>query len=37
MIGETCDRYRVTAEEARQDLEAVLAKLIAAGIVQRAA
>lgn len=36
MIAETCARYRVDAEMARQDLEAMLGKLIAAGIVERA-
>lgn len=36
MIAETCARYRVDAEMARQDLETMLGKLIAAGIVERA-
>ena len=35
MIAETCARYRVAPEVARQDLETVLPKLIAAGIVER--
>jgi hypothetical protein len=37
MIADTCTRYRVAPEVARQDLEAVLAKLIDAGIVIRTA
>ncbi len=37
MVAETCARYRVTPDVARQDLLAVLAKLIAAGIVIRSA
>ncbi|MEO7178537.1 MAG: PqqD family protein [Allosphingosinicella sp.] len=36
MIAETCARYRVDPEVARQDLETMLEKLIAAGIVERA-
>lgn len=35
MINDTCARYSVTPEVARQDLEAMLPKLIAAGIVER--
>jgi len=35
MIADTCARYRVDPEVARQDLEAILPKLIAAGIVER--
>jgi hypothetical protein len=35
MIANTCARYGVTPEVARQDLEAILQKLIAAGIVER--
>lgn len=37
MVADTCARYAVTPEVARQDLEAMLPKLIAAGIVERAA
>jgi hypothetical protein len=37
MIAETCVRYRVAPEVARKDLEAMLPKLIAAGIVERSA
>jgi hypothetical protein len=37
MVADTCARYRVAPEVARQDLEAVLPKLIAAGIVERCA
>lgn len=37
MVAETCTRYRVAPEVARQDLEAMLGKLIAAGIVIRSA
>ena len=37
MVAETCARYRVAPEVARQDLQAILAKLIAAGIVERSA
>ena len=37
MIVDTCARYRVAPEVARQDLEAMLPKLIAAGIVEQAA
>lgn len=37
MIADTCTRYRVAPEIARQDLEAVLSKLIDAGIVIRTA
>jgi hypothetical protein len=37
MVADTCRRYRVAPEVARQDLEAMLPKLIAAGIVERAA
>ncbi|MET1110884.1 MAG: PqqD family protein [Allosphingosinicella sp.] len=36
MVADTCARYRVTPEVARQDLDAILPKLIAAGIVERA-
>jgi hypothetical protein len=36
MVADTCARYRVAPEVARQDLEAMLPKLIAAGIVERA-
>lgn len=35
MVADTCDRYQVTPEVARQDLEAMLPKMIAAGIVER--
>lgn len=37
MVEDTCARYRVAPEVARQDLEAILTKLIAAGIVVRSA
>jgi hypothetical protein len=37
MVAETCARYQVTPDVARQDLLAILAKLIAAGIVIRSA
>ena len=37
MVADTCARYRVAPEVARQDLETVLPKLIAAGIVERCA
>jgi len=37
MVAETCTRYGVPPEVARQDLEAILPKLIAAGIVERSA
>jgi hypothetical protein len=37
MVADTCTRYRVAPEVARQDLEAMLPKLIAAGIVIRSA
>ena len=37
MVAETCARYRVAPKVARQDLEAILPKLIAAGIVERCA
>lgn len=37
MVADTCARYRVGPEVARQDLEAMLPKLIAAGIVIRSA
>lgn len=37
MIADTCARYGVDPEVARQDLEAILPKLIAAGIVERSA
>lgn len=37
MVAETSTRYRVSPEVARQDLETVLPKLIAAGIVERCA
>jgi hypothetical protein len=37
MIAETCARYQVTPEVARGDLEAMLPKLTAAGILERAA
>jgi hypothetical protein len=37
MVADTCTRYRVAPEVARQDLETVLPKLIAAGIVIRCA
>lgn len=36
MVADTCARYRVAPEEARQDIEAMLPRLIAAGIVERA-
>jgi hypothetical protein len=35
MIADTCARYGVGPEVARKDLETVLPKLIAAGIVER--
>lgn len=35
MVADTCARYRVAPEVARQDLEDMLPKLIAAGIVER--
>lgn len=37
MVADTCARYRVESAVARQDLEAILPQLIAAGIVERAA
>lgn len=37
MVAETCSRYRVAPEVARQDLQSVLPKLIAAGIIERCA
>lgn len=37
MIADTCARYDVTPEAARRDIEAMLPKLIDAGIVERAA
>lgn len=37
MVDATCTRYRVAPEVARQDLEAILPKLIASGIVERSA
>lgn len=37
MVADTCARYRVTPEAARQDLEAILRQLIAAGIIERSA
>ena len=37
MVAETAARYRVAPEVARQDVEAMLPKLIAAGIVERSA
>jgi hypothetical protein len=37
MVADTCTRYQVSSEVARRDLEAVLPKLIAAGIVERSA
>jgi len=37
MIADTSARYRVAPEVARQDIEAILPKLIAAGIVIRSA
>lgn len=37
MVADTCARYRVAPEVARQDLEAMLPKLMAAGIVERSA
>jgi len=37
MVADTCARYQVAPEVARQDLEAMLPKLIAAGIVIRSA
>ena len=36
MIAETCARYSVDREVARQDIEKMLPRLIAAGIVERA-
>ncbi len=35
MVAATCARYTVTPEEAREDLESMLPKLIAAGIIKR--
>jgi hypothetical protein len=35
MVADTCARYKVAPDVARQDLEAMLPKLIAAGIVIR--
>ena len=37
MVADTCARYGVAPEVARQDLQAILPKLIAAGIVERSA
>lgn len=37
MIADTCARYNVAPDVARQDLEAILPKLIAAGIIEHAA
>ncbi len=37
MVADTCARYRVAPDVARKDIEAVLPKLIAAGIVERVA
>lgn len=37
MVADTCARYQVTPEAARRDIEAILPKLIAAGIVERSA
>lgn len=37
MVADTCARYKVTPEVARQDLEVILPQLIAAGIVKHAA
>jgi hypothetical protein len=36
MVADTCARYQVSLDVARQDIEAMLGKLIAAGIVERA-
>ena len=36
MVADTCSRYQVSPEAARRDLEAMLPKLIDAGIVERA-
>jgi hypothetical protein len=36
MVADTCARYPVTPEVARQDIETMLPRLIAAGIVERA-
>lgn len=35
MVADTCERYGVAPEVARQDIEEMLPKLIAAGIVER--
>ena len=35
MVADMCARYRVPPEVARQDIDAILPKLIAAGIVER--
>lgn len=37
MIAQTCERYSVAPAVAREDIEAMLPKLIAVGIVERAA
>lgn len=37
MVADTCARYGVTPEVARQDLEAILPQLITAGIIERSA
>ena len=36
MVADTCARYPVTPEVAQQDIEAMLPRLIAAGVVERA-
>lgn len=37
MVADTCARYNVTPDVARRDLEAILPKLIAAGIIEHSA
>lgn len=37
MVADTCARYRVAPEVARQDLEAILPRLMAAGIIELSA
>ena len=36
MVADTCSRYEVTAQAAREDLAAMLEQMLAAGIVQTA-
>lgn len=35
MVADLCERYEVTSEAARRDLEAILPRLLAAGIIQK--